>query len=37
MRTFVIDKQGTIVDVFESPNLGAPRDKAAYEAALAKL
>jgi mycoredoxin-dependent peroxiredoxin len=35
--TFVIDKQGTIVDVFESPNLGTPREKAAYEAALAKL
>jgi len=35
--TFVIDKQGTIVDVFESPNLGTARDKAEYEAALAKL
>jgi peroxiredoxin (alkyl hydroperoxide reductase subunit C) len=35
--TFVIDKSGTIVDVFESPNLGTPREKAAYEAALAKL
>jgi len=35
--TFVIDKQGVIADVFESPNLGTPRDKAAYEAALAKL
>ena len=35
--TFVIDKEGTIVDVFESPNLGTPRDKAAYDAALAKL
>ncbi len=35
--TFVIDKQGMIVDVFESPNLGTPRDKAEYEAALAKL
>jgi mycoredoxin-dependent peroxiredoxin len=35
--TFVIDKQGKIVDVFESPNLGTPRDKAEYEAALAKL
>ena len=35
--TFVIDKQGKIVDVFESPNLGTPRDKADYEAALAKL
>ena len=35
--TFVIDKQGKIVDVFESPNLGTAREKAAYEAALAKL
>ena len=35
--TFVIDKQGVIVDVFESPNLGTPRDKSEYKAALAKL
>jgi len=35
--TFVIDKQGKIIDVFESPNLATPRDKASYEAALAKL
>jgi peroxiredoxin len=35
--TFVIDKQGKVVDVFESPNLGTPRDKAEYDAALAKL
>ncbi len=35
--TFVIDKNGTIADVFESPNLGTPREKAAYEAALSKL
>ncbi len=35
--TFVIDKQGVIVDVFETPNLGTPRDQAAYTAALAKL
>jgi peroxiredoxin len=35
--TFVIDKQGKIVDVFESPNLGTPREKASYDAALAKL
>jgi peroxiredoxin len=35
--TFVIDKAGRIVDVFESPNLATPREKAAYEAALAKL
>jgi peroxiredoxin len=35
--TFVIDKAGVIVDVFESPNLGTPRGKAEYEDALAKL
>jgi mycoredoxin-dependent peroxiredoxin len=35
--TFVIDKSGTIADVFETPNLGTAREKAAYEAALAKL
>ena len=35
--TFVIDKTGKVVDTFASPNLGTPRDKAAYEAALAKL
>jgi peroxiredoxin (alkyl hydroperoxide reductase subunit C) len=35
--TFVIDKAGNVVDRFESPNLGTPRDKGAYEAALAKL
>ena len=35
--TFVIDKAGKIVDMFESPNLGTPREKAEYEAALAKL
>ena len=35
--TFVIDKQGKIIDVFESPNLATPRDKASYETALAKL
>ena len=35
--TFVIDKRGNVVDTFASPNLGTPRDKAAYEAALEKL
>ena len=35
--TFVIDKHGKIVDRFESPDLGTPRDRAAYDAALAKL
>ena len=35
--TFVIDRQGTVVDAFESPNLGTARDAASYRAALAKL
>lgn len=35
--TFIIDRNGVIVDVIESANLGQARDKAAYEAALAKL
>src|SRR4051794_31647992 len=35
--TFVIDKQGKVVDSFSSPDLGTPRDKQAYEAALARL
>ncbi len=35
--TFVIDRKGVVVDTFASPNLGTPREKAAYEAALAKL
>lgn len=35
--TFVIDKSGVVVDAFASPDLGTPRAKAEYEAALAKL
>ena len=35
--TFVIDKEGVVTDTFSSPNLGTPRDKAAYEAALTRL
>jgi peroxiredoxin (alkyl hydroperoxide reductase subunit C) len=35
--TFVIDKDGKVVDRFESADLGTPRARAAYEAALAKL
>jgi peroxiredoxin (alkyl hydroperoxide reductase subunit C) len=35
--TFVIGKDGKISDVIESPNLGTPREKAAYDAALARL
>lgn len=35
--TFVINKDGTVVDKFESANLGTPRERADYEAALAKV
>ena len=35
--TFVISTEGVIVDTFATPNLGTPRDQAAYHAALAKL
>jgi peroxiredoxin len=35
--TFVIDKDGKVVDTFASPDLATPRDKAAYEAALDRL
>ena len=35
--TFIIDKDGKIVDEFESENLGTPRGQASYDAALAKL
>jgi peroxiredoxin len=35
--TFVIDKDGKVVDTFASENLGTPRERAEYEAALAKL
>jgi mycoredoxin-dependent peroxiredoxin len=35
--TFVIDKGGKVVDKFESPDFGTPRDPAAYDAALARL
>jgi len=35
--TFVIDTAGKVVEAFESPNLGTPRERAEYEAALAKL
>ena len=35
--TFVVGTDGKVVDTFESPNLGTPRERAAYEAALAKL
>ena len=35
--TFVINTDGRIVDTFASPNLGTPRERAEYKAALAKL
>jgi peroxiredoxin len=35
--TFVIDTAGKVVDTFASENLGTPRERAEYEAALAKL
>ncbi len=35
--TFVIDRNGVIIDVIESANLGTAREKDRYTAALAKL
>ncbi len=35
--SFLIDRDGVIVDVIESENLGTAREQASYEAALAKL
>ena len=35
--TFVIDRDGTVVDVIESGDLGTPREAARYREALAKL
>jgi peroxiredoxin (alkyl hydroperoxide reductase subunit C) len=35
--TFVVDRDAKIVDTFASANLATPRERAAYEAALAKL
>jgi mycoredoxin-dependent peroxiredoxin len=35
--TFVIDPEGKVVEKFESPNLGTPRAREEYQAALAKL
>ncbi len=35
--TFLIDKEGVIVDAFESGGLGEARPKERYEAAVAKL
>jgi len=36
-RTIVIDKEGKVADIFESGGLTEPREKAAYDAALAAL
>jgi peroxiredoxin len=35
--TFVLDRDGVISSTFSSPDLGTPRAKEAFEAALAKL
>ena len=35
--TFVIDRQGTVIDRFDAPNLDTPRDASSYRAALVKL
>ena len=35
--TFLIDKDGIVVDVFVSPDLGTAREKSRYDEALAKL
>jgi len=36
-RTVVIDRDGKIVDIFDSGDLRTPRDRSRYEDALAKL
>jgi peroxiredoxin len=35
--TFLIDRDGRIVDTFASPDLATPRDKSRYDEAVAKL
>ena len=35
--TFLVDRQGTVVDTFATDNLGTARERSRYEAALAKL
>jgi mycoredoxin-dependent peroxiredoxin len=35
--TFVIDKNGKVVDTFASESLGTPREKSEYDAALSQL
>ena len=36
-RTIVIDKDGNVAKIFQSGGLGEPREKAAYDEALAEL
>lgn len=36
-HTFLIDKEGKVVDTFDSGAIGTPREAARYEEALAKL
>ncbi|HVT76591.1 MAG TPA: peroxiredoxin [Acidimicrobiales bacterium] len=36
-HTFLIDKDGTVVDHFDTDAIGTPREQARYEEALAKL
>ena len=35
--TFVLDSDGTVTSTFSSPDLGTPRAKAEYDAALAAV
>jgi alkyl hydroperoxide reductase subunit AhpC len=35
--TFIIDKDGKVVDSFATENLATPRDASSYQAALDKL
>ena len=35
--TFLIGRDGTVVDTFATDNLGTPREKARYDEAVAKL
>ena len=35
--TFLIDRNGVLIDTFASDNLGTPRERSRYEQAVAKL
>jgi hypothetical protein len=35
--TFIIDKEGVVIDTFSTDNLGTPREKASYQNAVSKL